>query len=72
MNQIYRGNKVRLRDVDGSRVISITTNTLLGSVFISGPGGFCVELPRADFVAGVAEQFDLVPVGLVAAFAKVA
>jgi hypothetical protein len=49
-------------DRDGNRAFSIDANNAgcPGSVFVTGPRGFCMEFLMADFVSGVKRELGIV------------
>ena len=49
-------------DVENARKLEIVQSEVVcGSVFIAG-FGFCIEVDRAEFVAAISAEFDLLPV----------
>lgn len=52
----------RIIDRDGNRVFSIDANNdgCPGSVFITGPRGFCMEFAMEEFIAGVKKELGIV------------
>lgn len=54
----------RIIDRDGNRVFSIDANNdgCPGSVFITGPRGFCMEFDMSEFVGGVKKELGIVEV----------
>lgn len=51
-------------DRDGNRVFSIDANNdgCPGSVFVTGPRGFCMEFNMHEFVGGVKKELGIVEV----------
>lgn len=52
----------RIIDRDGNRVLSVDANNqgTPGSVFISGPRGFCMEFDLAEFISGIKRELGIV------------
>lgn len=51
----------RIIDKDGNRVLSIDAdNACAGSVFISGPRGFCMEFDLAEIVSGFKKELGII------------
>lgn len=52
----------RIVDRDGNRVLSIDASNAgcPGSVFITGPRGFCMEFHLADLVSGFKNELGIV------------
>jgi hypothetical protein len=54
----------KIVDRDGNRVFTIDANTAgcPGSVFITGPRGFCMEFTMSDLVSGFKKELGIVEV----------
>jgi hypothetical protein len=52
----------RIIDRDGNRVLSIDASNegSPGSVFVSGPRGFCMEFNLCEFVSAVKDELGIV------------
>lgn len=53
-----------IHDISGTREFYLDTSSSAGSIFLTGPQGWCMEFERVSFVAYVASRLDLIPVGL--------
>lgn len=52
----------KIVDRDGNRVLTIDANSegCPGSVFITGPRGFCMEFSMHDLIAGFKKELGIV------------
>lgn len=62
MNSSVPANPTVMADLDGARTLQIDArcDRLPGSVFITGPQGWCMEFDRATFVSAVLDELGIV------------
>jgi len=62
MNSSVPAKPTIIADIDGARMLQIDAHSdrLPGSVFLSGPQGWCVEFDRATFVRAVLDELGIV------------